>query len=70
MPDLAGIEEENDESEENNTKVQVQNLKSLKDLDEFNKVNDEKDGSGSARANFNPQPAQSMMNYPSYMINS
>jgi len=39
-------------------------------LDDFNKVNDEKEenGSGSARANF--APAQSMMNYPTYMINA
>ena len=43
-------------------------MKSLKDLDEFNKVNDNDGGLDSGRANY--QPAQSVINYPTYMINA
>lgn len=70
MPNLQGIEEEKEDGDgdEDGLKTKVQDLKTLKDLDEFNKVNNEKEGSGSARANY--QPAQSMMNYPTYMINA
>jgi len=50
MPDLSGIEEEEEKGDDETSPKKV-DLKTLKDLDEFNKVNNEKDGSGSARAN-------------------